>query len=168
MARKKVVAPAPKPEAETEAKVERDENGRWLTLPPGAAPLITSDTARDMVRLREEKRRRLYAVGAQRVVQDARLIAEFGDDAHLVERAMVLQQIATTPDAGKAAVMADIQLQRSQGYDVRTDDGGSPPPIREVVSGVADAMMRILADIMRVQSSIPEQIHETIDGEIKE
>lgn len=80
-----------------------------------AMPALDRDTARDMVRKREEKRIRLYNEGAKRAVQDASLIREFGDDAHIVERGLVLQTIATTPDAGKAAVMAAQHLDKAQG-----------------------------------------------------
>lgn len=52
-------------------------------------------------------------------VQNKKLIEKYGDDAHIIERAMTLQTIASTPDAGKAAVLADQQLQRAQGYDVK-------------------------------------------------
>lgn len=96
----------------------RDVNGRALSLPPKMR-MITSDNAHDMIRLREEKRNRLYAEGAQLSVQNKKLIEKYGDDAHIIERAMTLQTIASTPDAGKAAVLADQQLQRAQGYDVK-------------------------------------------------
>jgi hypothetical protein len=135
-------------------EVKRNARGQFLAPPPGSAPPITSDSARDMVRLREEKRRRLYNIGAQRMVQDEALVQEFGEDAHLVERAMTLQQIATTPDAGKAAVMADSALQRAQGYDVKQDDN---------TQSQATEIIGALTELMRIASTI--NLHDT-DAEV--
>lgn len=86
-----------------------------------AGAVLTRDRAREMVRAREAKRMRLYAEGAQLAVEDAKLLQDYGQDAHIVERAMTLQRIASTPDAGKAAVMADTALQRAQGYDIKPE-----------------------------------------------
>lgn len=112
----------------TQVLSKRDRRGRFLVGDQGGAPPITADTARDMVRRREEKRIRLYTEGAGRAVQDTQLIREYGKDAHIVERGMTLQQIATTPDAGKAAVMAAQALDVAQGLIVKgkpeTADGG--------------------------------------------
>lgn len=119
-----------------------------------------------MIRLREEKRMRLYAVGAQRAVQDVGLKLEFGDDAHLVERAMTLQTIATTPDAGKAAVMADTALQRAQGYDTRDKDGDPLPAVAAAINHeTAIVMERVLRAVLEAQDRL--QLHDTIEGEVK-
>jgi hypothetical protein len=119
------------------------------TIAHDAAPLViegrnggrltpfNSETARAAVRAREEKRMRLYNEGARRAVQDVTLIREYGEDAHLVERAMTLQAIASTPDAGKAAVMADAALQRAQGYE--TPRGTQDDQAAQVITAVANA-----------------------------
>lgn len=106
-------------------------NGARQDLTTGkivAGAVIDRDRGREMVRAREEKRIRLYTEGAGRAVQDTQLIREYGKDAHIVERGMTLQQIATTPDAGKAAVMAAQALDVAQGLIVKgkpeTADGG--------------------------------------------
>ncbi len=93
----------------------RDNRGRLLAPAPNAAPPITTERVPDMIAAREAKRRRLYAIGAQRAVQDTRLIEEFGADAHIVERAVTMQTLATTPDAGKVSVMAAAHLDKAQG-----------------------------------------------------
>jgi hypothetical protein len=133
---------------------QRNERGQWLTLPTGAAPPITSDNAREMVRLREAKRMRLYAEGAQRMVQDAKLIEKYGEDAHLVERAMTMQTIATTPDAGKAAVLAAAHLDRAQGYDTGKAQAGESGGITlHMDSQTAREMLsQLLAHRERLQS----------------
>lgn len=106
------------------------EGERYRTLANGArqdlvtgkivaGAVIDRDRGREMVRAREEKRIRLYTEGAGRAVQDTQLIREYGKDAHIVERGMTLQQIATTPDAGKAAVMAAQALDVAQGLIVK-------------------------------------------------
>jgi hypothetical protein len=147
----------------------RDSGGRAMALPEKMREhAITSDRAREMIRLREEKRRRLYAIGAQRMVQNQKLIEEFGEDAHLVDRAMTLQQIATTPDAGKAAVMADTALQRAQGYDVKPTDLDNVPTMPPATSAeTAHILARVLSDVIK-HVGVQVQIHETIDGEIAE
>jgi hypothetical protein len=125
---------------------------------------LTSDTARDMVRAREAKRMRLYAEGAQLGVIDTALIEQYGPDAHLVERARTLQTIASTPDAGKAAVMADTALQRAQGYDVKQAEQAGPAD----AMGLAVTLLRELAafastvEISAVIASKPD----AVDGEI--
>jgi hypothetical protein len=117
-------------------------------LPAGMAQPITADTARDMVLRREEKRMRLYAEGAQLAVARKDLIEKYGADAHIVERAITLQTIASTPDAGKAAVMADTALQRAQGYDTSKDNkagGGTESDVIESVRG----LLRDITDAAR-------------------
>lgn len=105
--------------------------------------MLTSDTARDMVRAREEKRIRLYNEGAKRAVLDPQLIRDFGDDAHIVERGMTLQTIASTPDAGKAAVMAAQHLDKAQGLvaDKVDADSQAPDLVQSALLGLIGAVM---------------------------
>lgn len=146
--------------------VQDVQTGYWVA--PAKTGMITADNARDMLRLREQKRHRLYALGAQRAVQDVQLLEEFGEDAHMVERAMTLQVIATTPDAGKAAVMADTALQRAQGYDVKPTDGTDPPPpTSEAGAEAARILARVLSDVIN-QVTIAVNLHDTIEGEIRD
>lgn len=111
---------------------------------------FNSETARAAVRAREEKRIRLYNEGAKRAVQDAQLIREYGDDAHIVERGMTLQQIATTPDAGKAAVLAAQHLDVAQGLIVKGKDadtvGNGGITLSPVLLLVAELERRGMAD----------------------
>lgn len=109
--------------------------------------VLTSDRARDMVRAREEKRMRLYAEGAGLAVQDTTLIQKYGEDAHIVERARTLQEIASTPDAGKAAVMASAHLDKAQGL------------VAERGNEQADTLTA-LADVMRLAAGFASMLPE--------
>ncbi len=108
-----------------------------------AMPALDRDTARDMVRRREEKRMRLYAEGAGLATVDQSLIAKYGEDAHIVERARVMQEIATTPDAGKAAVMAAQHLDRAQGLIADKAEASEQVPdlVQSALLGLIGAVM---------------------------
>lgn len=71
-----------------------------------AGAVLTRDKARDMVRARVEKKRKAVAEAANDAVQRGDLRVKYGDTAYIAEIAQAQMQIATTPDAGKAAVMA--------------------------------------------------------------
>lgn len=143
----------------------RNERGQLLKR-PDYAPVITTDNAHEFLAKREAKRMRLYAEGAQLSVQNKQLIERYGEDAHLVERAMTLQTIATTADAGKAAVMADTALQRAQGYIL--DKGDADNPAQGIVqaaaigAGMASAFERVLRDVLAAQG------REAVDGQVTE
>jgi hypothetical protein len=141
----------------------RDSKGRMLQPLPGAAPPITSDTARDMVRRRQEKRMRLYAEGAQLAVDRRDLIEKYGEDAHIVERAISLQTIASTPDAGKAAVMADTALQKAQGYD----DGKGAETVNNTVNVIAlpDDVAQAIADMRRLLAERANSVEGKVNDE---
>lgn len=147
------------------------EGERYRTLANGArqdlvtgkivaGAVIDRDRGREMVRAREEKRIRLYTEGAGRAVQDTQLIREYGKDAHIVERGMTLQQIATTPDAGKAAVMAAQALDVAQGLIVKgkpeTADGGVT---------FDDAQRDLIRDLAAIARRVSAEIDAAIDSE---
>jgi hypothetical protein len=50
------------------------------------------------------------------------LIAEYGAYAHVAERAQTLQRIASSPEAGKAAVMAHDALVRDTGMSEKQQE----------------------------------------------
>lgn len=157
-----------------EAPIEERETDTFTHAPQrlvagrngGTLTPFNSETARAAVRAREEKRIRLYNIGAQRAVLDAGLIREFGDDAHIVERGMTLQTIASTADAGKAAVMAAGKLDVNQGLLVKGKDAEDfqPAVVRAVLVAELQArtMARVWQDIKQAQED--SQIHATIDG----
>ena len=128
--------------------------------------LLWLERSSGVVGAREEKRIRLYAEGAGRAVQDTQLIREYGKDAHIVERGMTLQQIATTPDAGKAAVMAAQALDVAQGLIVKgkpeTADGGVTfdDAQRDLIRDLAAIARRVSAEI----GAIDAEVTPTEDG----
>lgn len=120
---------------------------------------FTPETARLAAKAREEKRIRLYTAGAGRAVQNKELIREFGEDAHIVERGITLQEIATTPDAGKAAVMAAAQLDKAQGLTpdrAERDDAPAASLTLTLDPAVSSAIARLLqlrgADVVDVEA----------------
>jgi len=115
-------------------------------------PAMSPDTARDMVRAREAKRIRLYAEGAQLSVADAALIAQYGPDAHIVERGMTLQTIASTPDAGKAAVMAAAHLDKAQGLYTDPSDSTSTAPQSATEAALVGLLHVITQGIQQAQA----------------
>lgn len=140
----------------------RDNRGRLLAPAPNAAPPITTERVPDMIAAREAKRRRLYAIGAQRAVQDTRLIEEFGADAHIVERAVTMQTLATTPDAGKVSVMAAAHLDKAQGLIGERVDSDTAQTVANAAAvgvAVASVMERVLRDVMQAQQD------DVVDGE---
>lgn len=137
----------------------RNAKGQALTAPPGLLKhAITSDTAHDMIAAREAKRRRLYAEGAQLAVQDMRLLEMYGHDAHIVERARTLQEIASTPDAGKAAVMADASLRKAQGLEDEAEPG-------QVIDAAADLVRELARFVGAAFGGVDRGRGEVIDAD---
>lgn len=134
----------------TNHEPKRIRGGRGGTLTP-----FTPETSRLAARAREEKRIRLYAEGAGLAVQDLTLVKQYGEDAHIVERARTLQEIASTADAGKAAVMASAHLDKAQGLVI---DKGQQET----------STLTALADVMRLAAGfaalLPEPIVDVIDA----
>ena len=159
---KKINVPIPITDTE-EPQVRILANGAKQDIATGkivGGAVLTRDNARDMVRARVEKKRAVIAQAAQEAVQNGALVGRYGDSAWLAEVAQAQYTLATTPDAGKSAVMAASWLVEHSGMGEPkgkdTDDGG--------VTAAAD-LVRALADFA---AAIPRQIHATIDGDIVE
>lgn len=155
--------PAKKPRATRVQEIEpgvwlysngekRRENGTIAELPDTLKThAITHDTAHDMLRLREQKKHEVMARALNREVQPE-LIAEFGEYAWMAEGAINMQRMATSPEAGKAAVMAFESVMEHTGHGKRRPNegngGGSPDvdAVRAVLRDVAD-MARALSQV---------------------
>lgn len=124
------------------------DKGRIVANPGGGTQAITSDTAHDMLRARALKRARLATEGALLATVRPDLVLKYGDDAPLVERAQTLQTIATTPEAGKAAVMSAQYLDKLQGY---ADD---PADAGQVVDAVAGLVRELAMFAAQMTSSV--------------
>ena len=79
-------------------------------------PYFTAENGAENQKRAIAKKRMIMAKAANSRVQPE-LVAEYGADAHIAERAIALQLIATTPESGKAAVMAHSVLIRDCGLD---------------------------------------------------
>jgi hypothetical protein len=118
---------------------------------------ITHENAREYQASAIAKKREVMARAANREVQPE-LIAEFGEYAHVAERAINLQRIATTPEAGKAAVMAHDALVRDTGMSEKIEKQGERSD---------DNYLRdVLADLADIARAIQAPLHDTIEGEV--
>lgn len=83
-------------------------------LATGDLTFFNSENAAEN-QLRAVVKKRLVMMRAANREVPPELVAEYGDYAHVAERAQTLQRIATSPEAGKAAVMAHDALIRDTG-----------------------------------------------------
>jgi len=132
--------------------MKRNAMGHTVELPEAMkARQITSATAHDMLRLREQKKHEVMARALNREVQPE-LIAEFGDYAWMAEGAINMQRMATSPEAGKAAVMAFESVMEHTGHGKRrpgdTNSSGSPDvdAVRGILREIADAARALRND----------------------
>jgi hypothetical protein len=143
----------------------RNEKGQAIALPPKLAiHAITSENARDMTRLAITKKRETVLRAANKMVQNRELIAEFGDMAYIAEATQTMQQLATTPEAGKSAVMAYESLIKHSGMGEGKDaeTGSQPATVTEhALAGLIDAITRNL-DV------IPMRKDNVLDADIQE
>ena len=141
----------------------RDERGRVIVPQPELAKhAITSDTAHDMLRARAMKRARLATEGALLATVRTDLVLKYGDDAPLVERAQTLQTIATTPEAGKAAVMSAQYLDKLQGY---ADDPADAGQVVDAVAGLVRELAKFAAQMMpNAFDNSSYRNHEVVDA----
>ena len=110
---------------------------------------ITSENAREMQSLSIARKRLVMAAAANRHVEDASLFEAFGDYAHVAERAITLQRIATTPEAGKAAVMAHDALVRDTGMSEKLVEQQAQNVTNNVLvldDSMSDILSRVLSD----------------------
>jgi hypothetical protein len=137
------------------------DKGRIVANPRGGTQAITSANARDMQRLAVEKKRSVMNQAANRDVSPA-LRAEYGEYAHVAERAIVLQQIATTPEAGKAAVMAHQALTNDTGMG----EGKAIAETQQTVTHTLDPeVIALLQQIAHAQGQEPAIDAVVLDDE---
>ena len=113
------------------------ENGKIVSM-----PALSRDTARDMVRARVAKKRAIVQAAALDAVQSQTLLNRYGDEAWIAEVTQAQMQIATTPNAGKSAVMAATWLMDHAGIGERQaeDKSGS-----DAAGVVVDIIARLAA-----------------------
>jgi len=76
---------------------------------------LSSDTAREMVQARVQKKREVIAQSAQEAVENGDLTVRYGAEAWLAEVTQAQMRLATTPDAGKASTLAATWLVDNTG-----------------------------------------------------
>jgi hypothetical protein len=136
----------------------RGEAGKLIEKMGGGLE-ITPANARQLNRRATEIKRAVIMAAANREVQDETLIRDFGEYAYIAEGAITMQKIATTPEAGKAAIMAYESLINNSGMgekqqeqqQARTDDP------------VAHALLALVRHITKGQAN-----REVIDGHVQE
>lgn len=125
----------------------RNERGHWLAVHP-LGHVITRDDASVLAASAVAKKRAVMMAAANREVP-AELIAEYGAFAHVAERAQTLQRIASSPEAGKAAVMAHDALIRDTGMaEKQAEQAQQPSSLTEqALVGLIQAITRNIAPL---------------------
>lgn len=128
-------------------------NERGHPVPGVAIPspfAITPENARQMQARWRAIKYQVMADAANSEVQPE-LLAKYGDMAHVAERAITLQRIATTPEAGKAAVMAHSALT--------LDTGMAEPRGVETPTGTANDTAEVIGAVSELLSNIRALAH---------
>lgn len=129
-----------------------------------AMPELTRAKALDMVRSRVERKRAIVAAAAQDAVSRGDLRGKYGDEAWIAEVTQAQMQIATTPDAGKSAVMAAGWLMDHAGMGERQQQDTAQPTMSDV-SRIVDALTSFVQQVTS-GSVIPiRQDNGVIDAE---
>lgn len=149
----------------------RGEGGKLITKLYTPSP-ITHENAREYQAKAIMRKYQIMAQAANSEVQDPALIAEYGDMAHVAERAITLQRIATTPEAGKAAIMAHDALIRDTGMGERTTAHNEQVGARVVAQAIGDMVLEsVWRDVMQARANaidaevIPIRSDSTDDAE---
>jgi hypothetical protein len=116
------------------------------TMPP-----ITAQNARELQKMAVAKKREIAAAAANLEVQDVRAL-QFGDYAYVADTAINMQRLATSPEAGKAAVMAATWLMDNTGLSEKAlqQDNGQP-----TVGDVAELVNALASFISTAHDMIP-------------
>ena len=140
-----------------------DEKKRIVGVRPelatGALTMINSENAAEY-QLRAVVNKRLVMMRAANREVPAELIAEYGDYAHVAERAQTLQRIASSPEAGKAAVMAHDALIRDTGMGEKQQIETPNAPLSLTEQALVGLIQAITA---KVQAETVDA--DVVDGE---
>ena len=138
-----------------------DEKKRIVGVRPelatGALTMINSENAAEY-QLRAVVNKRLVMMQAANAEVPQELVAKYGAYAHVAERAQTLQRIASSPEAGKAAVMAHDALVRDTGMGEKQQMEQPNAPLTLTEQALVGLIQAITA---KVQA-------ETVDADIVE
>jgi len=143
---------------------ERDSRGRFLTVPAGAAPPITSDNAREMVRKRTEKYRRAMVA---RIVREAASIDSTVQTPADAFGLVAAKQYTTLMDSEKPR-MADLEKLRDMmtGRETGQDSHRSYAPIApNSVTMPAETLVE-LVNMLEAQKQTAIDKARAVDGEV--
>lgn len=160
MARKKKInEPIDEPLPETVRVLKNgalydDEKKRIVGVRPdlatGELTLFNSDNAAEN-QLRAVVKKRLVMMRAANREVPAELIAEYGEYAHVAERAQTLQRIASSPEAGKAAVMAHDALVRDTGMSEKQAEQPTNAPLSLADQAII-GLLQAITDKVRAET----------------
>jgi len=160
-------------DTETTPRTKVLANGAVYDMDAGrivSGAVLDSARARDMQRLAVAKKREVMARAANREVQDKSLLAEYGDYAHVAERAITLQRIATTPEAGKAAVMAHQALTQDTGQaEPRGNEQSEAVQAAQIVGDVVHDLAQlsaVWADVVARQNGFDNSNYQKQQGSV--
>ncbi len=126
-------------------------------LATGALTMINSENAAEY-QLRAVVNKRLVMMQAANAEVPAELIAQYGAYAHVAERAQTLQRIASSPEAGKAAVMAHDALIRDTGM-------GEKQQVEQPNAPLSVTEQALLGLIQAITDKVKA---DTVDGEVSD
>ena len=136
-----------------------DEKKRIVGVRPdlatGALTMINSENAAEY-QLRAVVNKRLVMMQAANAEVPPELVAKYGAYAHVAERAQTLQRIASSPEAGKAAVMAHDALIRDTGMGEKQQQETQNAPLTLTEQALVGLIQAITA---KVQA-------ETVDADV--
>ena len=124
-------------------------------LATGALTMINSENAAEY-QLRAVVNKRLVMMQAANAEVPAELVAKYGAYAHVAERAQTLQRIASSPEAGKAAVMAHDALIRDTGM-------GEKQQVEQPNAPLSVTEQALLGLIQAITDKVKA---DTVDGEV--
>lgn len=138
-----------------------DEKKRIVGVRPelatGALTMINSENAAEY-QLRAVVNKRLVMMQAANAEVPPELVAKYGAYAHVAERAQTLQRIASSPEAGKAAVMAHDALIRDTGMGEKQQVEAPNTPL----SLTEQALLGL------IQAITDKVKGESVDGEVSD
>lgn len=143
--------------------IKRNEKGQFLALPPGAAPLITSANAREMVARRVEKYRR---AALRRITDEAMSIDPTVSTSADAFGMVAAKQFTTLMDSDKPAIDQLDKLRRimtgDDGVNSQRDHGSAPP--NGQISASAATLVELAVQIER-EIERRRDTARAIDGE---
>ena len=159
MAKKKINEPIETTDTTPNTKVLKNgavydmDKKRIVSAP--TIPPINAQNAREFQKMAIAKKREVAAAAANLEVQDVRALT-FGDYAYVADTAINMQRLATSPEAGKAAVMAASWLMDHTGLSEKAAQPDQAPTVGDVAE-LVNALASFIStarDVIPMRSDI--------------